>query len=88
MTATFAKAPVDCYIPCPQCKKMHLNVEKATAKGTIYCPVSCTHADITDYHKILSGLYDINKVAYAYVFIQLLSIADQADISIVCHEDR
>ena len=57
MTATFAKAPVVCYIPCSQCKKMHLDVEKATVKGSIYCPVSRVHADITDYHKILSGLY-------------------------------
>ena len=57
MTATFAKAPVICYIPCPQCKKMHLSVEKATEKSSIYCPISRVHADITDYHKILSGLY-------------------------------
>ena len=57
MTATFTKAPVVCYIPCSQCKKMHLNVEKATEKSSIYCPVSRVHADITDYHKILSGVY-------------------------------
>ena len=57
MTATFAKAPVVCYIRCSQCKKMHLSVEKATEKSSIYCPVSRVHADITDYHKILSGLY-------------------------------
>ena len=29
MTVTLAKAPVVCYIPCSQCKKMHLDVEKA-----------------------------------------------------------
>ena len=57
MTATFAKAPVVCYIPCSQCKKMHLSVEKATEKSSIYCPISRVHADITDYHKILSGVY-------------------------------
>ena len=57
MTATFTKAPVVCYIPCSQCKKMHLSVEKATEKSSIYCPVSRVHADITDYHKILSGVY-------------------------------
>ena len=57
MSATFARAPVVCYIPCPQCKKMHLKVEKATVNSTIYCPVNHDHADITDYHKILSGLY-------------------------------
>ena len=56
MTATFAKAPVVCYIPCSQCKKMHLSVEKANEKSSIYCPVSRVHADITDYHKILSGI--------------------------------
>ena len=56
MTATFEKAPAVCYIPCSQCKKMHLKVEKATISGTIYCPVSRVHADVTDYHKILSGL--------------------------------
>ena len=60
MSATFAKAPVVCYIPCSQCKKMHLSVEKATEKSSIYCPVSQVHADITDYHKILSGLYYCN----------------------------
>ena len=56
MTATFAKAPVVCYIPCSQCRKMHLSVEKATERGSIYCPVSRAYADITDYHKILSGI--------------------------------
>ena len=40
MTATFDKAPVVCYIPCPQCKKMHLSVEKATENSTVYCPVN------------------------------------------------
>ena len=55
MTATFEKAPVVCYIPCSQCKKMHLSVEKATEKRSIYCPVSRVYADITDYHRILSG---------------------------------
>ena len=56
MTATFAKAPVVCYIPCSQCKKMHLSVEKATEKNKIYCPVNRVYADITDYHNVLSGL--------------------------------
>ena len=55
MSATFAKAPVVCYIPCSQCQKMHLSVEKATEKSSIYCPVSHVYADITDYHNILSG---------------------------------
>ena len=59
MTATFIKAPVVCYIPCSQCKKMHLSVEKATLKSSIYCPISHVHADITDYHKILSGLHQL-----------------------------
>ena len=44
MAATFAKAPVVCYIPCSQCKK-----------SNIYCPVRRVHANIIDYHKILSG---------------------------------
>ena len=57
MTATFVKAPVACYTPCSQCKKMHLDVEKATEKNKIYCPVNRVYADITDYHNILSGLY-------------------------------
>ena len=57
MTTTFEKAPVICYIPCSQCKKMHLSVEEATERSNIYCPVSRVYADITDYHKILSGLY-------------------------------
>lgn len=56
MAATFASAPVVCYIPCSRCKKMHLDVEKATVKSSIYCPVKRVHANITDYHKILSGL--------------------------------
>ena len=56
MTATFAKSPVVCYIPCSQCKKMHLSVEKATEKSSVYCPVSQVYADITKYHNILSGL--------------------------------
>ena len=59
MTATFARAPVVCYIRCSQCKKTHLSVEKATESSVIYCPISRVHADITDYHNILSGLYYI-----------------------------
>ena len=55
MTATFTKAPVVCYIPCSQCMKMHLTVDRATESSTIYCPVNRVHADITDYHKILTG---------------------------------
>ena len=58
MTATFMKAPVVCYIPCSQCMKMHLKVDKATESSTIYCPVNRVHADITDYHKILTGMED------------------------------
>ena len=71
MTATFAKAPVVCYIPCSQCKKMHLSVEKASENSTVYCPVSRVYADITDYHKILSGLFYINKVAYVFIVLFL-----------------
>ena len=56
MTATFAKAPVVCYIPCSQCKKMHLSVKKAAEKSSVYCPVSRLYANITDYHRILSGV--------------------------------
>ena len=56
MTATFAKAPVVCYIRCPQCKKTHIDVEKATVSSVMYCSIKRVHADITDYHKILSGL--------------------------------
>jgi len=66
MTATFAKAPVVCYIPCSQCKKMHLSVEKATEKSSIYCPVSRVHANITAYHKILSGLYQLHCLDNIY----------------------
>ena len=57
MTATFVKAPVVCYIPCSQCKKMHISVEKVTERSSIYCPVGQVYADVTDYHKILSGSY-------------------------------
>ena len=71
MTATFAKAPVVCYIPCSQCKKMHLSVEKATKNSTVYCPVSRVYANITDYHKILSGLFYINKIAYVFIVLFL-----------------
>ena len=56
MTATFTKAPVVCYIPCSQCTKMHLKADKATESSTIYCPVKRVHADITDYHLILTGM--------------------------------
>ena len=56
MMATFEKHPVVCYIPCSQCTKMHLSVEKAAENTTVYCPVKCVYADVTNYHKILSGL--------------------------------
>ena len=75
MTATFAKAPVVCYIPCSQCKKMHLDVEKATEKYRIYCPVNRVYADITDYHNILSGLCYLHQL-YVKLILPLLSVAD------------
>ena len=56
MTAMFAKAPVACYIRCPQCKKTHIDVQKASVSNVMYCSIKRIHADITDYHKILSGL--------------------------------
>ena len=76
MTVTLAKAPVVCYIPCSQCKKMHLDVEKASISNAIYCPVNRVHADITDYHKILSGLYHIiishSYSSFCHCFLQLI----------------
>jgi len=69
MTATFMKAPVVCYIPCSQCMKMHLKVDKAIESSTIYCPVNCVHADITDYHKILTGIITLHNIFHIVFFI-------------------
>ena len=90
MAATFAKAPVVCYIPCSQCKKMHLSVEKATMKSSIYCPVSRVHADITDYHNILSGLclamYCNKLVSLSLSYMVLLCAANFIDEPVPCDE--
>ena len=72
MTATFARAPVVCYIRCSQCKKTHLSVEKATESSVIYCPFNRVHADITDYHKILSGLQLCCHIQLATTLYNLL----------------
>jgi len=51
-----------------------LTVDKATESSTIYCPVNRVHADITDYHKILTGII-CNSVLYMITANQLFLIA-------------
>ena len=80
MTATFAKSPVVCYTPCSQCKKMHLSVEKATKKSSVYCPVSQVHADITDYHNILSGLQLYTTLYIATMCYCVVHLSNKSEI--------
>ncbi|XP_065908551.1 uncharacterized protein [Dysidea avara] len=83
MTATFAKAPVICYIPCSQCMKMHLKVDKATENNTMYCPVKRVHADITDYHQILTGQ---NKLLNSNSSATAVEINDDYDLPTIMEQ--
>ena len=54
MTATFEQYPVECYLPCPACSKVHIKLEETKQTNSTMCPTSGEFIDMTEYHKLLA----------------------------------
>ena len=67
MRAVFSKFPIQCYIPCTECGKLHIKYEKATKSKNVLCNSKGTYCDITLYHKMLSGNYNNNKSSIEHI---------------------
>ena len=57
MTATSKKFPVECFIPCPDCDRLHIKLKGFADKGNAYCTnirSYCSSPMLSRYHKMLS----------------------------------
>ena len=54
MTATFEQFPVECYLPCPACSEVHVELEEIRQNSSDFCPTSNEFIDMTRYHKMLT----------------------------------
>ena len=54
MTVTFEQYPVECYLPCPACSEVHVELEKIRQNISDVCPTSNEFIDMTKYHKMLT----------------------------------
>ena len=61
MTATFEQFPVECYLPCPACSEVHIELEEIKETNSTICPTSGEFIDMTNYHKLFAfGKYIVN----------------------------
>ena len=76
MTATFEQYPVECYLPCPSCSEVHVELEEIKQNSSGFCPTSNEFIDMIRYHKMLTcGKCIIFLILQMYS--QLLSIRTQ-----------
>ena len=54
MTATFEQYPVECYLPCPACSEIHVELEEIKQNSSDFCPISNEFIDMTRYHNMLT----------------------------------
>jgi len=54
MTAIVDESPVECFIPCPCCDKLHIKLETCISTKRFYCPIKRVHCDLSRYHNILT----------------------------------
>ena len=52
MMAAYRKFPVECYIPCTECGKLHIKYKRTTKNRKVLCDNMCTYCDITLYHRL------------------------------------
>ena len=52
MMATYGKFPVECYIPCTECGKLHIKYKRTTKNRKILCDNMGTYCDIILYHRM------------------------------------
>ena len=54
MTVTFEQYPVECYLPCPACSEVHVELEEIKDSSSDFCPTSNEFIDMSIYHKMLT----------------------------------
>ena len=54
MTATFQQYPVECYVPCPSCSEVHVELEEIKENSSDFCPTTNEFIDMIRYHKMLT----------------------------------
>ena len=55
MTVTFKKFPVECFIPCPDCNELHIELRKFADTGSAFCPTQRSYcSSLLRYHLLLS----------------------------------
>ena len=68
--------PVECYLPCPSCSEVHVELEEIKQNSSDFCPTSNEFIDMIRYHKMLTcGKCIIFLILQMY--FQLLSIRTQ-----------
>ena len=56
MAVTYKKFPVECFIPCPDCNKLHIRLEKFANTGSAYCFTQRRYCDsLSRYREMLSS---------------------------------
>ena len=54
MRATFEHYPVECYLPCPACSEVHIELEEIKRSSSDFCPTTNKFIDMTRYHNMLT----------------------------------
>ena len=54
MAATFEQYPVECYLPCPACSEVHVELEEIKQESSDLCPTTNEFIDMIRYHKMLT----------------------------------
>ena len=54
MAATFEQYPIHCYLPCPACSEVHVELKEIKQKSSDICPTSNGFIDMAKYHKLLT----------------------------------
>ena len=54
MRATFEQYPVECYLPCPACSEVHVELEEIKQSSSDLCPTTNKFIDMTRYHNMLT----------------------------------
>ena len=58
MPVRFNEIPVECFIPCPHCDKLHIKLRRFANTGNEFCPTKgdfCDFSKLSRYHKMLSS---------------------------------
>ena len=54
MEATFEQYPVECYLPCPACSEVHVELVEIKQSSSDLCPKTNEFVDMMRYHKMLT----------------------------------